>query len=601
MTTQQTHITDVTLRDAHQCLIATRMRTEDMLPICKKMDSIGFWAMEVWGGATFDSCLRFLNEDPWLRLRALRTALPNTRLSMLLRGQNILGYRHYADDVVHEFVKYAAKGGIDVFRVFDALNDVRNLEASIQAVKDNDCHAQGAICYTTSPVHTLDSFVNTGKTLKGLGCDSIAIKDMAGLLTPVVAVDLYTALSKATGLPVHIHSHSTSGLASICHYEAVMAGCQHIDTAISSLAEGASHPATEALVAALKGTEHDTGLDLNALLEVADYFRDVRRKYTQFESEASAIDPRIQGYQVPGGMISNLYNQLKEQDALDKMQEVHTEISRVRHDLGYPPLVTPTSQLVGAQAVLNVLTGERYKTITNEVKLYCQGKYGKPPGKINPTLRKKAIGRTTVIDSRPADLLSPELTKIRKAIKDLATSEEDVLSYALFPEVARQFFECRSTGEVPFAVSGEVPANTLKQSDLSSFDVSLHGECYHIEVKGSGSLRDGEELYYLWVDGRPEEVVVRAMGQHDNTATESELSEEKIGPGDVVVSMPGTIVKVNVQVGDRVKAGQVLLVVEAMKMETDIQANKAGIVKQILCRQGDKVTPKKVLIHIATE
>ncbi|TAL57650.1 MAG: pyruvate carboxylase subunit B, partial [Legionella sp.] len=408
----KTHITDVTLRDAHQCLIATRLRTDDMLPICKKMDQVGFWAMEVWGGATFDACLRFLKEDPWSRLRQLRQALPNTRLTMLLRGQNLLGYRNYADDVVRAFVKLAAKNGVDVFRIFDALNDPRNLKVAIETVKAQKKHAQGTICYTTSPVHTLENFVNMGIALAEMGCDSLAIKDMAGLLTPQATVELYQGLAAATGLPIHLHSHATSGLANVCHYQAVLAGCDHIDTAISAFSGGASHPPTEALVAALANTDYDTELDLNLLLEIDDYFKDIRKKYAQFESEARDIDPRVQLYQVPGGMISNLYNQLKEQNALDKIDAVHQEIPRVRKDLGYPPLVTPTSQVVGTQAVINVLTGERYKTITNEVKLYCQGKYGKAPGKVSSSLRKKAIGHTDVIEVRPADLIPNELSQL---------------------------------------------------------------------------------------------------------------------------------------------------------------------------------------------
>ncbi|QDP71787.1 oxaloacetate decarboxylase subunit alpha [Legionella israelensis] len=594
----KTYITDVTLRDAHQCLIATRMHTEDMLPICKKMDAVGFWAMEVWGGATFDACLRYLKEDPWVRLRQLRKALPNTRLSMLLRGQNLLGYRHYADDVVRAFIHLAAKNGIDVFRVFDALNDVRNLQVSIEAVKKNKCHAQGTICYTISPVHTTERFVELGKALKDLGCDSIAIKDMAGLLTPKVAVDLFKALSKATQLPIHLHSHSTSGLASTCLYEAALAGCQHIDTAISSFSGGASHPATEALVAALADTAYDTGLDLNLLMEIGDYFKEVRKKYQQFESEAQYIDSRVQVYQVPGGMISNLYNQLKEQQALDKIDAVHDEIPRVRKDLGYPPLVTPTSQVVGTQAVMNVLTGERYKTITNEVKLYCQGKYGAAPGKISPSLRKKAIGRTEVIDVRPADLLSNELNKLRKDIADLAESDEDVLTYAMFPEIGHQFLEQRKNNTlVPEPLLTRAAVD--ERSKLSEFDISVHGENYHIQIAGFGERAPGQRACFLWVDGVPEEVIV----EHGAVENEPE-SKQKPKPnqaGDITVAMPGTIVSVDVKTGDKIKKGQGLLVLEAMKMETEIQAPSAGMIKEVLCEKGDKVTPEQVLIRMDLE
>jgi pyruvate carboxylase subunit B len=592
----KTNITDVTLRDAHQCLIATRMRTEDMLPACKQMDEVGFWAMEVWGGATFDSCLRFLKEDPWSRLRLLRHALPNTQLSMLLRGQNLLGYRHYADDVVKAFVKLAANNGVDVFRIFDALNDHRNLKVAIDAVKSNKKHAQGTICYTTSPVHTLQNFLDLGILLAEMGCDSIAIKDMAGLLTPKATVELFQGLAKTTGLPIHLHSHATSGLASVCHYEAVLAGCNHIDTAISSFSGGASHPPTEALVAALAGTDYDTGLDLNLLLEIDDYFKMVRKKYAQFESEARDTDPRVQLYQVPGGMISNLYNQLKEQNALDKIDEVHTEIPRVRKDLGYPPLVTPTSQVVGTQAVINVLTGERYKTITNEVKLYCQGKYGAAPGKISPSLRKKAIGRTDVIDVRPADLLPHELKQLRKEIDGLALNDEDVLIYAMFPEIGRQFLEQRNNDSlVPEPLL--TPSTTTDNSALSEFEITLHGESYNVKVAGFGTAEHGQQSCFLWVDGVPEEVVVYRSegGEHQSVTSVKHRSE----PGDVTVAIPGTIIAIHVQVGDKVKKGQAILVLEAMKMETEIQASSDGEVSEILCQKGDKVTPDQVLMKLS--
>lgn len=593
-----TLITDVTLRDAHQCLIATRLRTEDMLPICHQMDKIGFWAMEVWGGATYDACLRFLKEDPWLRLRQLRKALPNTRLSMLLRGQNLLGYRHYADDVVKEFVRLSVKNGVDVFRVFDALNDVRNLKVSIEAIKKHKAHAQGAISYTTSPVHTLDNFVEMGTKMAEMGCDSIAIKDMAGLLTPSATVELYQALSQATELPIHIHSHATSGLASICLYQAVLAGCQHIDTAISSFSGGASHPATEVFVAAFAKTEYDTGLDLNLLLEINDYFQEIRLKYKQFESEGSRIDPRVQLYQVPGGMISNLYNQLKEQQSLDKMDAVHAEIPRVRRDLGYPPLVTPTSQVVGTQAVLNVLTGKRYESITNEVKLYCQGKYGSPPGKVSPSLRKKAIGHTEVIDVRPADLLPCELNQLRQDIGSLAENDEDILTFAMFPEVGRQFLEERKNNTLqpePLIVSDEGSG----QEKSSEFEISLHGESYHVKVAGFGVCDHSRQGIYLWVDGVPEEVVIHYPEAVEPFAAHAPTSRDRSTPGDIHVAMPGSIVSVHVSEGDKVAEGQVLLVLEAMKMETEIAAPFAGVVASVFCKKGDKVTPEQVLVRIS--
>lgn len=590
----KTLITDVTLRDAHQCLIATRLRTDDMLPICTKMDEVGFWAMEVWGGATFDSCLRFLKEDPWIRLRQLRNALPSTRLSMLLRGQNLLGYRHYADDVVKAFIHLAANNGVDVFRVFDALNDARNLKVAIESVKKYKKHAQGAICYTTSPVHTLESFLDLGIKLADMGCDSLAIKDMAGLLTPEVTVALYEGLSKATGLPIHLHSHATSGLANVCHYEAVLAGCHHIDTAISSFSGGASHPPTEALVAALAGSQYDTELDLNLLLEIDDYFKVIRKKYYQFESEARDIDPRVQLYQVPGGMISNLYSQLKEQNALDKLDAVHKEIPLVRKDLGYPPLVTPTSQLVGTQAVINVLTGERYKTITNEVKLYCQGKYGAAPGKINPVLRKKAIGRTDVIEGRPADLLPHELKQLQNEIGSLALNQEDVLTFAMFPEIGRQFLEQRQNHSlVPEPL---LPESAPSNQALSEYEVTLHGEHYHVKVAGFGAPEHGQQSCFLWVDGVPEEVIVHRSEFEELSITTNKARAN--GPGDISVAIPGTIIGVHVTVGESVKKGQALLVLEAMKMETEIQAPEEGVVKEIWCQKGDKVTPEQVLIQL---
>lgn len=592
------YITDLTLRDAHQCLIATRLRTDDMLPICDKLDKVGFWALEVWGGATFDACLRFLKECPWERLRQLRQALPNTRLSMLLRGQNLLGYRHYADDVVSSFVRLASETGVDVFRVFDALNDIRNLETAIESVKENQKHAQGTICYTTSPVHTIKDFVQMGKTLEKMGADSIAIKDMAGLLTPQVTETLVSELLSAIQIPVHLHSHATSGLASICLYKAVEAGLRHIDTAISAFAEGASHPCTESMVAGFKETEFDTGLDLLALQEIGDYFRKIRKKYAQFESDATALDPRVQIFQVPGGMISNLNNQLKEQNALDKLDDVHQEIPRVRKDLGYPPLVTPTSQLVGTQAVLNVLTGERYKSITNEVKLYCQGKYGKPPAEIDKTVRKKAIGNTAVIDVRPADLLPNELEKIRSDIAELAKTEQDVLSYAMFPDVAKTFLEERQKGELkPEPLMGVSSDSSVERP--TEFNVFMHGERYHVKVNGVGDKTERERPYFLTLDGVPEEILIEAMDGPIQSTHESDSGRPIAKrPGHVTVAMPSTVVDVKVTVGDIVKAGDVLMVTEAMKMETELQASIEGEVKQIYCQKGDMVNPKECLIEI---
>ena len=607
------YITDTMLRDAHQSLLATRMRTEDMLPICEKIDAIGFWSLEVWGGATFDACVRFLKEDPWDRLRKLREALPNTKLQMLLRGQNLVGYRHYSDDVVREFVKLAAQNGIDVFRIFDALNDIRNMRVSIEAVKAHNKHAQAAICYTTSPVHTLEQFVSQAKALEKMGADSIAIKDMAGLLTPKASADLVAALVSELTVPIQVHSHATAGLAAMCQYKAIENGCRHIDTAISTLSGGTSHPPTESMVAALKDTEYDTGLDLPALQEIGFYFNEVRKKYHQFESEFTGIDTRVQVNQVPGGMISNLSNQLREQGALTRMNQVLDEIPKVRKDLGYPPLVTPTSQIVGTQAVFNVITDERYKTITNEVKLYLQGRYGKPPGQVSEELRQQAIGNEDVIECRPADLLKPEMDRLREEISSLAESDEDVLIYAMFPEIGKDFLQQRKDGTLqPEPLLPVHSADSEPQYCVAAteFNVTLHGETYHIKVSGTGHKHQEKRAFYINVDGSPEEIMVETLDEmvsvSDAAAAASELSKTTTGskrpkvtkPGDVTTTMPGSIVDVLVKEGDAVKAGDPLLVTEAMKMETEIQAPIDGTVKAIYVAKGDSVNPDEVLIEL---
>ncbi|GAC1035642.1 sodium-extruding oxaloacetate decarboxylase subunit alpha [Pseudomonas sp. No.117] len=594
-------ITDTILRDAHQSLLATRMRTEDMLPICAKLDQVGYWSLEVWGGATFDACVRFLKEDPWERLRQLRKALPNTRLQMLLRGQNLLGYRHYSDDVVEAFVERAAANGTDVFRIFDAMNDVRNLETAIRAVKATGKHAQGTLCYTTSPVHSVAAFVDQARRMADLGVDSIAIKDMAGLLTPYATGDLVKALKEALALDVVVHSHDTAGVASMCQLKAVENGADRIETAISSMAWGTSHPGTESMVAALRDTPYDTGLDLELLQEIGLYFHAVRKKYHQFESEFTGVDTRVQVNQVPGGMISNLANQLREQGALNRMNEVLEEIPRVRKDLGYPPLVTPTSQIVGTQAFFNVLAGERYKTITNEVKLYLQGRYGKAPGEICEQLRKQAIGQEEVIDVRPADLLSPELARLRADIGDLAQSEEDVLTFAMFPDIGRKFLEERAAGTlVPEALlpipSADGVAAVGGQGVPTAFSVDVHGETYQVDITGIGLKTEGKRHFYLSIDGVPEEVVFEASG--DFVAEGGQRRRQAERPGDVSTTMPGNIVEVLVKEGDQVKAGQGVLVTEAMKMETEIQAPIAGTVIAVRVAKGDRVNPGEVLIEI---
>ncbi|MDF1640127.1 MULTISPECIES: sodium-extruding oxaloacetate decarboxylase subunit alpha [Thalassolituus] len=592
-------VTDVVLRDAHQSLIATRLRTEDMLPICEKLDQVGYWSLEVWGGATFDACVRFLKEDPWERLRQLRKALPNTRLQMLLRGQNLLGYRHYADDVVEAFVQKAADNGIDVFRVFDALNDMRNIETAMKAVKKAGKHAQGVICYTTSPVHTAALFVQQAKDMQAMGADSIAIKDMAGLLTPYGTYDLVKAIKAEVNLPLVVHSHSTSGLAPLCQMKAIEAGADRIDTAISSFSSGTSHPATESQVAALKGTDYDTGLDLVLLGEIADYFREVRKKYHQFESEFTREDVSVQISQVPGGMMSNLANQLKEQNALDKIRDVFAEIPRVREDLGFPPLVTPTSQIVGTQAVYNVLAGQRYKTITNEVKRYLQGGYGHAPAAVSAELLKKAIGNEEVLEGRPADLLSPELEKLRADIGALALSEEDVLTFAMFPDLGREFLQQRADGTLKPEELMPVEAvakGKMGTSVATEFLIDVHGETYEIAVTGVGETGSGRRKLYLSMDGMPEEVIFEPLNQYEGKAGSGRGRATE--PGHVTPAMPGNVVDVLVKVGDVVKAGQAVMVTEAMKMESEVHANIAGTVSAVHIQKGDRVTPGEILIEI---
>ncbi len=440
-------ITDTVLRDAHQSLLATRMRIEHMLPIAETLDQVGYHSLEVWGGATFDSAMRFLNEDPWERLRQLRSVIKKTPLQMLLRGQNILGYRHYPDDILEKFIAKARENGMDIFRVFDALNDLRNMQTAMRMVKQVGGHAQGTICYTRSPYHNIAVFVEMGHNLKDLGADSICIKDMAGLIDPTEAYELTKELKEKVGLPVQLHCHSTSGMAAMAYLKAVEAGVDVVDTAISTMSSGSSQPPTESMVAALRGTERDTGLNLELLSEIADYFQGVRREYSQFESNLPPVDTNVLQFQIPGGMISNLVSQLREQGAEDKLKEVLAEVPRVRKDLGYPPLVTPSSQIVGTQAVLNVLMGERYKMVPNEVRQYVKGMYGKPAAPIDIEVQKAIIGDEEPITTRPADLLEPEWDKMVEATKDYAKNDEDVLSYALFPQVAMDFFKKRA-GEI---------------------------------------------------------------------------------------------------------------------------------------------------------
>ncbi|MBW2941783.1 sodium-extruding oxaloacetate decarboxylase subunit alpha [Zhongshania aquimaris] len=592
-------ITDVALRDGHQSLIATRLRTEDMLPVCAQLDAIGFWSLEVWGGATFDACVRFLKEDPWERLRKLREALPNTKLQMLVRGQNLLGYRHYADDVVEAFIQKSADNGMDIFRVFDAMNDVRNLQTAIAAVKKSGKHAQGTLCYTTSPVHTTAKFVQQAKDMVALGVDSIAIKDMAGLLTPMATSELVGALKDTVDVPLALHSHMTSGLAGLCQLKAIEAGIDIIDTTMSAFANGTSHPATETMVAALKGTPRDSGLDLPALQDIASQLWEVRKKYHQFESEFTREDVSVQINQVPGGMMSNLANQLKEQGALNRIGDVFAEIPAVRKDLGYPPLVTPTSQIVGTQAVMNILADKRYTTITNEVKRYLQGHYGAAPAEVDKDLRARAIGSEDVIDVRPADLLSPELAKLRKEVGELAKSEEDVLTYAMFPDLGRAFLSEREAGTLVPEVLEPIGQSTRPVSEggvPTEFVIDVHGESYQVAITGVGIKGAGKRHIYMTLDGMPEEVVFEALNEYKAEGASSRKSASK--PGHVSTNMPGNIVEVLVAMGDTVKVGQAVLVTEAMKMEAEVQAPIAGKVIEIFVKKGDRVTPGEVLIEI---
>jgi len=613
-TTKKIAITELCLRDGHQSLLATRMRLDDMLPICEKMDAIGYWSIEAWGGATFDTCLRYLKEDPWVRLRELKKAMPNTPLQMLLRGQNLLGYRHYADDVVKKFVDVAVANGVDVFRTFDAMNDLRNVRVAISQVKANGKMAEGTICYTTSPVHTLAYFVELAKGFEDLGCDTLAIKDMAGLLTPTATRELVTALKQAISIPLHLHCHATSGVAEMVQWEAVHAGCDIIDTAISPLAGGTSHPATESMVAALSGTPFDTGLNLEALQDVAAYFRDVRKKYARFESDVTGVDTRVFINQIPGGMISNLANQLKEQGALDKMDEVLAEIPRVRKDFGYPSLVTPTSQIVGTQAVLNVISGKKYKVITNETKDYLKGMYGKALGDINADVRNLALGDEEAITVRPADLIAHEMDTLTREVGDKAKSVEDVLSYGMFPAVALEFLEERAAGtlkpeplemDAP-TVEGQVATQGLAPTE---FNITIHGEEYHIQIDGSGHKSENIRPFYVKVDHVLEEVFVETLTEVVPTSSDGHIDTKRVSKGskrpkatkdsDVTSPMPGRIVSINVAEGDTVEAGDTVLTVEAMKMENPVHAPVAGVVKAIYVAEGDNVNPDECLVEVA--
>jgi pyruvate carboxylase subunit B len=604
-------ITDVALRDGHQSLLATRMRTEDMLPIAQKLDAVGYWSLEVWGGATFDTCLRFLKEDPWERLRALRAAMPNTKLQMLLRGQNLVGYRHYADDVVERFIERSATNGIDVFRIFDALNDVRNLDRAVSEVKACGKHAEAALSYTVSPVHSIDRFVDLARKLEDLGTDTICIKDMAGLLAPLDAYHLVRRLKAAVKVPLHLHSHYTSGMASMSSLMAILGGLDMLDTSMSPLAGGTSHPATETLVAALQNTPYDTGLELASFQPITEHFRSVRRKYRQFESDFTGVDAEILMSQIPGGMLSNLAAQLTEQNALDRMKEVLDEVPRVRKEMGYPPLVTPTSQIVGTQATLNVLTGERYKVITTETKNYFLGLYGRAPGQVDLDVMARATGDETPIKTRPADRLEPELDDAKKELPESAQTIEDQLSFVLFPAIARDFFEAREKGELipePLDVGSAKGPATAHELHLApvEFNVTVHGETYHVKVSGSGRKIDGRKPYYIRVNDKLEEVslepiqeVLAGVPESQETASGGKPKRPRPSkPGDVAPPMPGRVVKILVAIDDRVKTGDPLLIIEAMKMESRVPAPIDGRVAAILTAEGDNVKTDETVIQL---
>ncbi|MGD9859719.1 MAG: sodium-extruding oxaloacetate decarboxylase subunit alpha [Marinobacterium sp.] len=585
-------ITDVVLRDAHQSLFATRMRLDDMLPIAEKLDKIGYWSLESWGGATFDSCIRYLGEDPWTRIRELKAAMPNTRQQMLLRGQNLLGYRHYADDVVDKFVERAATNGVDVFRIFDAMNDPRNLDRAIKAVKNCGKHAQGTISYTTSPVHTIEMWVDYAKTLEDLGADSIAIKDMSGILTPYNAFDLISRLKAQTGLEVQFHAHATAGLSDMTILKAVEAGVDRVDTAISSMSMTYGHTATESVVAALAGTDRDTGLDLLALEEIAAYFREVRKKYAKFEGSLRGTDSRILVAQVPGGMLTNMESQLKEQGAADKFDEVLAEIPRVREDLGYIPLVTPTSQIVGTQAVINVLMGERYKTISKEVQGILKGEYGAAPAPYNAELQARVLDGKEAITCRPADMLDSEMDKLTTELKQIATDKgikleqgeheiDDVLTYALFPQIGLKFLENRGNPDafepVPTLEDAQ-PMAAKKNNGPEVYTINVNGQSYVVQVTEGGDISS--------VSAAP--------------AAAAPAAAPAAGSGEPVPApLAGNIWKVQVAAGQAVQEGDVLVILEAMKMETEVRAARAGTVVSVDVKEGDAVQVGDSLLTLA--
>ena len=590
-------MTELVLRDAHQSLFATRLRLDDMLPIAHELDDIGYWSLEAWGGATFDSCIRFLGEDPWVRLRELKKACPKTPLQMLLRGQNLLGYRHYADDVVERFVERCVANGMDVFRVFDALNDPRNMKAALQAVRKFGGHAQGTLSYTTSPVHTMQTWLDTTEQLLEIGIDSLVIKDMSGILNPMAAADLVREIKKRFDVELHLHCHSTTGMAEMALLKAVEAGVDGIDTAISSMSGTYGHPATESMVATLQGTEYDTGLDIPRLEKIAAYFRNVRKKYAKFEGQLRGIDSRILVAQVPGGMLTNLENQLKQQNASDKLDLVLEEIPRVRKDLGYIPLVTPTSQIVGTQSVINVLTGERYKTIAKETAGILKGEYGKTPAPVDSALQARVLEGAAPVTDRPADHIAPEMTKIEAEVAEQAKAKgvkladnavDDALIVALFPQIAWKFLENRNN---PAAFE---PAPTGNESAVENKLVSK-----------AAPAASGSAIYTVELEGKAFVVKVSEGGDISHVATTAPQAVPQTTPAPatggtpVTAPMAGNIWKVVATEGQTVAAGDVLFILEAMKMETEVKAAQAGTVRGICVKAGDAVAVGDTVMTLA--
>ena len=613
-TKHKVSITELVFRDGHQSLLATRMRLDDMLPIADALDKIGYWSMESWGGATFDSCIRFLGEDPWDRIRQISKAMPNTPQQMLLRGQNILGYRHYANDVVRKFVERSVANGVKVFRVFDALNDLRNLETAIKAVLEFEGHAQGTLSYTISPVHTLDTWVKQAKDLEGLGVNSIAIKDMSGLLTPYTAYELVKKIKSATQLRVHIHCHATTGLSTATAVKAIEAGADTIDTSIASMSMTYGHTATESMVAILQGTPYDTGLDIDKLIEISDYFRPVRKKYAKFEGALKGVDPRILVAQVPGGMLTNMENQLREQNMSDKIDEVLQEIPKVRKELGYVPLVTPASQIVGAQAIMNVMSGERYKTITKETAGIFKGEYGKTPAAVDEALQKRILDGEEVSPYDPAgkkDELAQLTAELKAEAKSggfaLAKNEiDDVLAFALFPQVALKYFNNRDNPAAFEAVPQEGAATASASSPTSSmpatYRVKVNNKEFMVEVGADEAGTIGGSI-----DGKS----IKSTGEASPTMSApaaptpapapSPVSEAASGNEQIITApLAGNVFKLAVEQGQEVKEGDVLMVLEAMKMESEVRSPYNGRVSSIHIRQGDSVAVGAKIMSLAT-